>query len=179
MRPFIAPVSPAVPEAPVAPSSPEDLTLTALYKRFVGDYPKFYKMDGLSRLGFLASELLTSHPSPLTTHPSIVLFNSSSSIAADRRFQATLSPADFFPSPSIFVYTLPNIVTGEVALRHGSHGETSFFVLPCRDEALMRQIVLSTLSDPHVSSIITGWLDYYDESNYEADLTLFDVASFA
>ena len=175
----VAPVSPAVPEAPVAPSSPEDLTLTALYKRFVGDYPKFYKMDGLSRLGFLASELLTSHPSPLTTHPSIVLFNSSSSIAADRKFQATLSPADFFPSPSIFVYTLPNIVTGEVALRHGSHGETSFFVLPCRDEALMRQIVLSTLSDPHVSSIITGWLDYYDESNYEADLTLFDVASFA
>ena len=134
-------------------------------------------MDGLSRLGFFASELLTSHPSSLTSHPAIVLFNSSSSIAADRKFQATLAPDDFFPSPSVFVYTLPNIVTGEMALRKGYHGETSFFVLPHRDEALMRQIVLSTLSDPDVSSIITGWLDYYDEANYEADLTLLHLTT--
>ena len=32
--------------------------LTSLYKQMIGNYPKFYKMDGLSRLGFVASEIL-------------------------------------------------------------------------------------------------------------------------
>ena len=32
--------------------------LTDAYKRYIGDYPKYYKMDILARLGFIASELL-------------------------------------------------------------------------------------------------------------------------
>ena len=32
--------------------------LTELYRAHVGDYPKFFKMDTLSKLGFVASELL-------------------------------------------------------------------------------------------------------------------------
>ena len=32
--------------------------LVELYRRYVGDYPKFYKMDTLSRLGFMAAELI-------------------------------------------------------------------------------------------------------------------------
>ena len=32
--------------------------LTDLYRRYVGDYPKFFKMDGLSKLGFVATEML-------------------------------------------------------------------------------------------------------------------------
>lgn len=35
-----------------------DKLLTALYKERIGDYPKFYKMDSLSKLGFIASEIL-------------------------------------------------------------------------------------------------------------------------
>ena len=32
--------------------------LTELYRTYVNDYPKFFKMDELSKLGFIASELL-------------------------------------------------------------------------------------------------------------------------
>ena len=32
--------------------------LTEIYKRYIGDYPKYYKMDVLCRLGLVASELL-------------------------------------------------------------------------------------------------------------------------
>src|SRR3712207_7060242 len=42
--------------------------------------------------------------------------------------------AQFFPSPSVFVYTLPNIVTGEIAIRNHYHGETHFFVIPRSEE---------------------------------------------
>jgi len=46
-----------VSEAKLTPAdAPEGLT--ALYKQMVGDYPKFYKMDPLCKLGFLATEAL-------------------------------------------------------------------------------------------------------------------------
>ena len=35
-----------------------DKMLVELYRTYVGDYPKFFKMDTLSRLGFLAAELI-------------------------------------------------------------------------------------------------------------------------
>ena len=37
---------------------PGNTSLTGLYAEKVGNYPKFFKMDTLSKLGFLATELL-------------------------------------------------------------------------------------------------------------------------
>ena len=102
----------------------------------------------------------------------IVLFNQSSSIAADKKYLETIADDDFFPSPSIFVYTLPNIVTGEIAMRNGYHGETSFFILPERNEEIMQQIIKSTFQDKAVKSLITGWVDYYSDSDYGAELVI-------
>ena len=186
-RVILTPTSATIDGQPVpfnpSPSTLHPLSLTDLYKHCVGDYPKFYKMDGLSRLGFLASELLLqAEKQSLEASPTmqsleavsraVVLFNSSSSIAADRKYIETIAPDNYFPSPSVFVYTLPNIVTGEIAMRNGYHGETSFFILPKRDDRLMSQIALSTFQDREVKSVITGWIDYYDETHYEADLWL-------
>lgn len=35
-----------------------DKDITGLYREFAGDYPKFFKMDALCKLGFIAAELL-------------------------------------------------------------------------------------------------------------------------
>jgi 3-oxoacyl-[acyl-carrier-protein] synthase-1 len=105
----------------------------------------------------------------------IILFNSSSSIDSDLKYQKSIEDdKNFFPSPSVFVYTLPNIVTGEIALRHRYYGETSFYILPYRNEIQMRDILLSSTLDPSTSSILTGWLDYYADNNYIADLKLIE-----
>ena len=103
----------------------------------------------------------------------MILFNHSSSIHADRAYLASISDADnYFPSPSLFVYTRPNIVAGELAIRHHYHGETSFYILPERDERLMRQIQTATLADSAIDSMISGWLDCDDEDHFLADLYL-------
>lgn len=141
--------------------------LTALYKEKIGDYPKYYKMDGLSRLGFVASELLSGDGRQCAR---IILFNRSSSIAADRKYQASIAADDFFPSPSVFVYTLPNIVAGEIALRQQWKTETSFYILPERNDALMQQIVDASLKAGEQA--LTGWVDYEDDTHYEAELLL-------
>lgn len=160
--------------------------LTTLYKQMIGNYPKFYKMDGLSRLGFVASEILLNaekgetdverreeEGERLLEERAIIFFNHSSSIASDRNYKESINDKDnYFPSPSIFVYTLPNIVTGEIAIRNHFHGETSFFILPDKDERLMEEILQASCRDAQSKSFLTGWIDYEDERHFEADLKI-------
>lgn len=152
--------------------------LTALYKQIMGNYPKYYKMDGLCRLGLVASELLLkaerdegSFTEDINKTRAIVFFNRSSSIASDKKYLASIVEKDnYFPSPSVFVYTLPNIVTGEIAIRNDYHGETSFYILPHKNEFLMQDIIETTFMDEQTTSVLTGWLDYEDSEHFEADL---------
>lgn len=148
--------------------------LTSLYKQMIGNYPKFYKMDGLSRLGFVASEiLLNAERGETDKERAIIFFNHSSSIASDRNYKESINDKDnYFPSPSIFVYTLPNIVTGEIAIRNHFHGETSFFILPDKDERMMEEILQASCRDDQSKSFLTGWIDYEDERHFEADLKI-------
>ena len=131
----------------------------------------------LSRLGFVASELLLKVDEDAEhaekEDRAVILFNQSSSLISDENYQKSISDMnDFFPSPSVFVYTLPNIVTGEIALRNHYHGETSFYILAERDEAQMEHILRSSSLDRATSSVLTGWLDYVDENHYIADFRL-------
>lgn len=148
--------------------------LTSLYKQMIGDYPKFYKMDGLSRLGFVASEiLLNAEKEETDEEKAIIFFNHSSSITSDRNYKESIKDKDnYFPSPSIFVYTLPNIVTGEIAIRNHFHGETSFFILPDKDERLMEEILQASCRDAQSKSFLTGWIDYENERHFEAELKI-------
>ena len=148
--------------------------LTTLYKQMIGNYPKFYKMDGLSRLGFVASEiLLNAEKGETDKERAIIFFNHSSSIASDRNYKESINDKNnYFPSPSIFVYTLPNIVTGEIAIRNHFHGDTSFFILPDKDERMMEEILQASYRDAQSKSFLTGWIDYEDERHFEADLKI-------
>lgn len=150
--------------------------LTEIYKKYICEYPKFYKMDMLCRLGFVASELLLGAGSTAGTADggrAVILFNQTASLESDKNYlKSIINSEDYFPSPSLFVYTLPNIVTGEIAIRNGYKGETSFYVLPERDDELMTRIVKASCLDSETRSVITGWLDYLDDDNFVADLYL-------
>ena len=149
--------------------------LIELYRNHIGDYPKFFKMDTLSKLGFVASELLLQAEGGTRFEPredrAIVFFNRSASLQADTAYQATIQDKEsFFPSPAAFVYTLPNIVTGEIAIRNKYFGETSFIVLPEHDTQIMAQQLQLAFLDPITTSVLGGWLDCTDENHFEAEL---------
>ena len=152
--------------------------LTWIYKNHIGSYPKFYKMDRLSQLGFVASELLLAQEDPRKgpcTDRAVVLFNHSSSVCADRAFAQTIVPGeDYYPSPSLFVGTLPNIVCGEIAIRHGYHSETSFYIMSEKDESMINKVIQSTFLDKTVHSMVTGWVDYQDYENFEAKVMIIE-----
>ena len=159
-------------------SSEDGTSLTDIYKQEIGNYPKFYKMDILSRLAFVTTELLRKGPHTTDNGQQMpfILFNHSSSVVADRQFLDTIKDAEnFFPSPSVFVYTLPNITTGEVAIRHHLCGETSFYILPDKDEALMKQILEASLAGTSATSVISGWIDAESETSYECELSVYNI----
>ena len=150
--------------------------LPAAYKNLIWGYPKFHKMDVLSQLAFVATELLVQSIPHLDAHTAVVFLTHHGSLAADVHYQSTIVPTteEFFPSPAAFVYTLPNIATGEVAIRHHWHGHTACYALPTTaEEALQQSLILSPASDGRTTAIVGGWLDAEDAEHFSAHLQLY------
>ena len=154
--------------------------IAEIYKTHINNYPKFYKMDTFCKLVFIASELLINLDNKLLKKEeerAIILFNSTSSIVTDKKFVASIKDKNnFFPSPSVFLYTLPNIVTGEIAIKNGYKGETSFYVLRKKNEELMSQIIQTTYNQSsNIRSIITGWVDCFSENEFDIDMKILTI----
>lgn len=157
--------------------------LTELYRNHIGDYPKFFKMDALCKLGFVASELLLGKEenrfAPREDR-AIVFFNRSGSLNADTHFQATIQDKEnYFPSPAVFVYTLPNIVTGEIAIRNKYYGETSFIVMEQNDPQVMARQLQNAFLDADTKSILGGWINCDNDNRFDACLFIINENQFA
>lgn len=154
------------------------------YKIYIGDYPKFYKMDIMSKLGLLASEMLLRDERPerddgrsvisdTQSNRDVIIFSRVGTINVDSKYFETIRRKDdYYPSPTLFVYTLPNIVAGEIAIRNGYHGETNFYALPSKDNHIMDAITMMTLLKSTTKSVISGWIDALDDRHFEADMEL-------
>jgi len=141
--------------------------MTELYRSLKIDYPKFFKMDGLSKLGFLASELIFKDEENRFTpneNIAVICFNRSSSLDIDTQYQETIRNNDnFFPSPSLFVYTLPNIVAGEIAIRNKFYGETFFYICKLFDAKQMVRTVTNTFQDKNTNAVLVAWIEHFEE----------------
>ncbi len=94
------------------------------------DYSKFHKMDSLAKMAFLSTEIIKKEVdlSKYDENELTLLFaNNSSSLTTDLKFINSYEVKGS-PSPSLFVYTLPNILTGELAIRNKWYGENCFFI---------------------------------------------------
>jgi hypothetical protein len=126
-------------------------------------YPRFYKMDRTSRLGLLGVEVLLRQTNVAKLAPesvAVVLSNAHASLDTDRRYYETTKA---IASPALFVYTLANIVTGEICIRHGFKGENAFFVTPQFEPATLAAYVNSVMEQPSTSACVTGWVDVLGE----------------
>jgi hypothetical protein len=133
-------------------------------------------MDALCKLGFIATEVLFSNSDFITKNNkekmAIVLSNNASSLETDRVYQNSISDKKkYFPSPAVFVYTLPNIVIGEIAIRHKITGENAFFVSQKIDATLLSNYTNLILNKNYGESAISGWLNV-DKASYEGFIIL-------
>ena len=153
-----------------------DLFSKEVYAQLGLSYPKFFKMDNLSKLCFLTTELLLKEEKSRegwdSSKVAIILANKSSSFDQDQRhFESIENRNNYFPSPSIFVYTLPNIMLGEICIRHQITGENSCFLMENENKIFLDQYVDNLLLTEDYNYCITGWIDYLNEE-YLSDLKL-------
>jgi hypothetical protein len=142
--------------------------LKSAYRRLNIQYPKFFKMDSLCKLAFLSAEILLKDTNITSRYPSeeigMILMNASSSLETDEKHQESISDrGNYFPSPSVFVYTLANIMTGEIAIRHKIKGENAVYISEKPDFQTIFQLVSELFSQKRVSCCITGWVEAYHD----------------
>lgn len=141
------------------------------------DYPKFYKMDVISKMAFIAVENLKKiGPEEwfLSENIAQILANKHASTFTDIQFIESYSNGKS-PSPSLFVYTLPNIVTGELAIRNKWYGQNLFFILNQPDWIFLEQQIDLNLYD-YKGFVVCGWSDVKDDlSTANATFKLFEL----
>jgi hypothetical protein len=158
------------------PGSSEEF-LNAVYAHYEISYPKFHKMDQLCKLGFLTTELLLKdigHSNKYgETETGLVLSNANASLDVDLKYVKTIQAG---ASPALFVYTLPNIVIGEISIRHHFKGENAFFVFKQFDGNFIVEYVNGLFENNLIKNCICGWVDILKE-DYRALLFLVETDS--
>ncbi len=153
--------------------------LLSVYHHFGINYPKFYKMDNLSKLGWLASEILLKGSFREGEYKpeavGVVLANNSSSLDTDMKYYETVKG---IASPALFVYTLPNIVIGEICIRQRFEGENAFFIFDEFDAGFMEQYVCNLINNNLLQACICGWVELLGE-HYKTVLFLVEKANKA
>lgn len=132
--------------------------IKSAYKALRIDYSKFFKMDGLSKLAFMAADVLLKGETEKNV--ALVFSNKASSLYTDRKHQKTIADStSFYPSPAVFVYTLPNICMGEISIKHRLYSENAFFVTDKFDPSVLFDYTNSLLREHKAKKVLSGWVD--------------------
>ena len=147
----------------------------ALYHNLDLKYPKFFKMDELCQLAFLATSVLLGQEGNIDgDKTALVLGNRESSLLSDQRhYKAIHDRENYFPSPAVFVYTLPNIMLGEICIKYKITGENSCFMMEQMDTGFLHSYVSHLMDIEGYEHCITGFVNY-GETDYMAELYLIE-----
>lgn len=140
-----------------------------VYKHFDVNYPKFYKMDPLCKLAVVATSILIEKTGREPDEKTALLFcNKSACIDIDRKHLESISDAtNHYPSPSNFVYTLPNIALGEISIKYRLRSENSFFIFDVFNPNFMVSYAQSLIELNKAPEVLCGWVEV-NKNEYKA-----------
>ncbi|MXN90008.1 3-oxoacyl-ACP synthase [Flavobacterium sp. Sd200] len=141
------------------------------YKHAETDYAKFFKMDNLSKLSFLAADLLLNTEAN-NSNTALLFANASSSLDTDVKYNESIADDEnYFPSPAVFVYTLPNICLGEISIRHKLFTENSFFIFEEFNPDFFVNYATALLETQKADKVLCGWVEFFKD-DYKAFMYL-------
>src|SRR6185295_11422822 len=134
-----------------------------MYHRLCCAYPKFFKMDTLCKWAWLGAETLLRDQSGGYLYDgldkssiAVIIATRDGCIEVDHRFQESMRT---IPSPALFVYTLPNIMLGEICIRHGFTGEQLCLVQEEFDPESLLFWARDLVTNRGCSHCLFGWAD--------------------
>lgn len=142
------------------------------YHRLETPNVKFFKMDDLCKMGYIGTEYLLQGidaEEDTLCDASVLLANRSASLDTDIQYVRSMEANE--ASPARFVYTLPNIVIGEICIRHKIMGETLFVITPRRDMDGLKRLASEALDTSRSKLLICGWCEKLGDE-YELHMEL-------
>ena len=148
--------------------------LKDLYLNLEIKYPKFHKMDTLSQVAFLASEYLIISNDGISKYKedeiALIFSNKTSSLNTDIKYENSYKNAGT-ASPAMFVYTLPNILIGEISIRNKWYGENMFTLFPTLNQKYFVDYPEALLGE-YTKACLCGWVEV---NNNKIDAFLFFI----
>lgn len=145
-----------------------------LYERYDLSYPKFFKMDELCKLGILGAHILFSKlaEKEYSQDTAVILSTKTGCLYSDlRHYKSIQNSEKYFPSPAEFVYTLPNIVVGEICIKHNLLGESTCFITETPEDEMVKSYIENLFIAEKTTYCLVGWLDFR-ESSYNCQFSL-------
>lgn len=121
---------------------------------------KFYKMDDVCKLGYMAAEWLLDGVVYGEEECGIVLSGKYGCLDTDMKHQNLIDAGgDAAASPAVFVYTLPNVVAGEISIRHHIKGENTWLWSDDKAMCSIRSYACLAAAASGMKYCVIGWLD--------------------
>lgn len=137
---------------------------------------KFYKMDDLCKLGYVAAAWLMDGIEFGEEECGMVLSGKYGCLDTDMKHQQIIDKdGDAASSPAVFVYTLPNVVAGEISIRHHIKGENTWFWSDDRTMSDLKHYATLMAGASDLRYCIIGHLDFLN-GEYFAKFELWSVA---
>lgn len=130
------------------------------YDHLQCNYPKFFKMDKLCKWAMAGAAYLFSDNDLLYTGIdknmiAVILTTSHGCLDVDKRYY----DGNSVPSPALFVYTLPNIMLGEICIRYGFKGEQLCMVSEKFDAEELYFTTHDVITNRGMEACLCGWVD--------------------
>ncbi|QHI36888.1 hypothetical protein IMCC3317_22580 [Kordia antarctica] len=144
------------------------------YKELNIKYPKFHKMDSVSKLGILTASLLFRQEEithePLST--GIIISSHSGCYVTDENYIKAIQEDPKTSYPALFTYTLPSIVMGEICIKENIQGENLYLVSNSFDRPFLQQMAAIMIQQKGMKKCLIGWIEITDNTNYNSYLEL-------
>jgi len=135
-----------------------------MYNALRCSYPRFFKMDKLCKWAWVATEYMLggkdgAYSGMDKNKIAVCLATGHGCMDVDKRYLDGIALA----SPGLFVYTLPNIMLGELCIRHGFKGEQQCMVSEKFDAGEIFFTAKGML-DRGMEGCLCGWVDVYGDA---------------
>lgn len=135
----------------------------AAFRTLEAPYPKFFKMDILSKVVYTAVAMLVKEGN-VQEHwlddTATCITTTNGCLDVDEKFEQSRSE---LASPALFVYTLPNIMLGEICIKHKFKGEQLCTIGGLNEALALHDYISLLLAENHAKQAIIGYADAYND----------------
>lgn len=135
----------------------------AAFRTLDTPYPKFFKMDILSKVVYTAVAMLVKEGhinADWLNDTATCITTTHGCLDVDEKFEQSRSA---LASPALFVYTLPNIMLGEICIKHQFKGEQLCTIGGVNEALALYDYISLLLAENHAKQAIIGYADAYND----------------